>query len=343
MKQLLRVALFASLVASSAPIHAQPAMGEVLVLTTGGTIASRATGPMTDGASLVRGIPELAKVATVRVEELMRVPSSQVTPADWLRMARRINAEFSAAPSLRGIVVTHGTDTMEETAFFLNLTVRDPRPVVMVGSMRGGDEVSPDGPANILNGVRVAVAAAAKGQGVLVVLNEDISAARDVWKTDNRRVDTFQSPERGYVGAADPDTVVFFRRALQPHTTAAEFDVAGVDTLPTVEIVTDYAGFDSTLMAAALARRPRGIVLTSFAGGRLSAGARGALRLAAAAKMPVVVASRVPGGRIVGNPNAALQALVASDLPPHKARILLMLALTRTSDRAALQAVFDRY
>lgn len=336
--------LLVALTGAAAPARTQAApLGAVLILTTGGTIASRTSGPMTDGAALVRGIPELAKVATIRVAEVFRVPSSQMTPTDWLRLAKRINAELVAAPQLRGVVVTHGTDTMEETAFFLNLTVRDPRPVVLVGSMRGGDEVSADGPANVLNGVRVAMSESATGQGVLVVLNEDISAARDVWKTDNRRVDTFRSPERGYLGAADPDTVIFFRHTVQPHTTASEFDITRVEALPAVEILTDYAGFDSTGMRATVQRRPQGIVLTSFAGGRLSAGAQAAVRMAGDAGIPVVVASRVPGGRIVGAPHSELPRILARDLPPHKARVLLMLALTRTTDRAALQQIFDRY
>ncbi len=336
--------LLTACLCNATPVRAQEKpLGEVLILTTGGTIASRATGPMTDGASLVRGIPELATVASLRVQELLRVPSSQMTPADWLRMAKRINAELLAAPALRGVVVTHGTDTMEETAFFLNLTVRDARPVVVVGAMRGSDEVSADGPANILNGVRVATSEAAKGQGVLVVLNENISAARDVWRTENRRVDTFRSPDRGYLGAADPDTVLFFRRVVTPHTTSSEFDVSRVDVLPTVEIITDYAGFDTSVMRAAVQRRPRGLVLTSFAGGRLSAGGRAAVRMASDAGIPVVVASRVPGGRIVGTPLGDLPGVLARDLPSHKARILLMLALTRTSERAALQQIFDRY
>jgi L-asparaginase len=338
------VRLGATMAAVASVLHGQSApRGDVLILTTGGTIASRAMGPMTDGASLVRGIPELADVANIRVAEVMRVPSSQMTPADWIRVAKRINAEFGAAPALRGIVITHGTDTMEETAFFLNLAVHDPRPVVIVGSMRGADEVSADGPANILNGVRVAVSDDARGQGVLVVLNEDISAARDVLKTDNRRVETFRSPERGYLGAADPDSVVFFRRVLHPHTTATEFDVGRIEVLPPVEIITDYAGFDSTVMRSVIERRPAGVVLTSFAGGRLSAGARAAVRMAGAAGLPVVVASRVPGGRIVGDPLDDLPGIVARDLPSNKARVLLMLALTRTRERLAIQRIFERY
>jgi L-asparaginase type II len=324
--------------------HAQTApAAQVLVLTTGGTIASRSAGPMTDGASLVRAIPELANIATLEVDEFARVPSSQMTPAEWLRLAKRVNARFASDPQLRGIVITHGTDTMEETAFFLNLTVRDERPVVVVGAMRGGDEVSADGPANLLNGVRVAMSPEAIDQGVLVVLNEDIGAARDLWKTDNRRVDAFQSPERGLLGAADPDTVVFFRRVTHPHTAASEFDISSVDALPTVEILTDYAGFDSTVMRAAVQRKPDGIVLASFAGGRLSAGARAAVRMAAGAGIPVVVASRVPGGRIVGAALGNLPGVLARDLPAHKARVLLMLALTRSTDRAGIQRIFDRY
>lgn len=330
-----------TLPAQSAP--ASRPLGEVVVLTTGGTIASRSTGPMTDGPSLVRGIPQLATVATVRVEEVMRVPSSQIQPSDWLRLVKRVNGLFATSPTLRGLVITHGTDTIEETAFFLNLTVRDPRPVVVVGSMRGGDEVSADGPANLLNGVRVATTEAARGQGVLVVLNEDISAARDVWKTENRRADTFGSPERGFLGAADPDTVVFFRRVLQPHTTASEFDVTTLDALPTVEMFADYVGLDSMSIAPLLARRPRGLVLTSFAGGRMSAAARSAVRMAGRAGIPVVVASRVPGGRIVGDPLGDLPAVLARDLSPQKARILLMLALTRTREPRVLQTIFDRY
>jgi L-asparaginase len=336
--------LGATMTAAVSVLHGQPApRGDVLILTTGGTIASRATGPMTDGASLVRGIPALAGVANIRVAEVMRVPSSQMTPADWIRVARRINAEFSATPALRGIVITHGTDTMEETAFFLNLTVRDPRPVVLVGSMRGADEVSADGPANLLNGVRVAISDGARGQGVLVVLNEDISAARDVIKTGNRRVETFRSPERGYLGAADPDSIVFFRRMLHPHTTASEFDVGRIDALPPVEIISDYAGFDSTAMRSVIERHPAGVVITSFAGGRLSAGGRAAVRMAGAAGLPVVVASRVPGGRIVGDPLDDLPGIIAHDLPSHKARVLLMLALSHTSDRSAIQRIFERY
>ncbi|UCC83114.1 MAG: asparaginase [Gemmatimonadota bacterium] len=314
-----------------------------MILTTGGTIASRVGAPMTEGDSLVGAVPQLLDHAEIRVEEFSRIGSSQMTPAHWLGLAKRIGELFGEDSALTGVVVTHGTDTMEETAFFLNLTVRDRRPVVLVGSMRSANEISADGPANLLNAVRVGVSAAAIGKGVLVVLNEDVSAARDVWKTDNRRVDTFQSPELGYIGVADPDTVLFYREPLRPHTTASEFDVTGLDSLPTVELVYDYTGFDGSAIEEIVGRAPDGIVVATFAGGRMSAGARRGVEAALEAGIPLVIASRVPGGRIVGDPAADEPIVVARDLPPHKARILLMLALTRSREVAELQCIFDTY
>ncbi|MEZ5286316.1 MAG: asparaginase [Vicinamibacterales bacterium] len=322
---------------------AQDARPRVVVLTTGGTIASRVGAPMRDGGALVDAVPELEDHAALTVEEIARVGSSQITPDHWLALARRINTRFAGDAGLSGIVVTHGTDTLEDSAFFLQETVRDRRPVVVTGSMRSSNEISADGPANLLNAVRVAVSPDARGKGVLVVLNEDIASARDVWKTDNRRVETFRSPELGFLGFVDPDGVVFYRAPLKPHTADAEFVLDGVDHLPEVALLTDYPGFDGGLADALVARRPAGLVVAGFAGGRLSAGGRHAVEVAAKAGIPVVVASHVPGGRIVGNPLGTLDAALARDLSPNKARVLLMLALTRTRDLTRLQAIFDRY
>jgi L-asparaginase type II len=315
----------------------------VAILTTGGTIASRVGASMQDGNTLVSAVPQLAEHATLSVEEVTRVGSSQITPAHWIMLAKRINALLRDDRDLRGVVVTHGTDTLEDTAFFLNLVVRDRRPVVVTGSMRSANEVSADGPANLLNAVRVAVDETAVGKGVLVTLNEHIASARDVWKTDNRRVETFRSPELGFLGFVDPDGVVFYRSPLRPHTANTEFDVSGLEALPEVPMLTDYPGFDGALMDGVLALKPAGLVLAGFAGGRLSAGGRKALERAGAAGVPVVVASHVPGGRIVGNPIANTEAVLARDLSPNKARVLLMLALTRTRDQKGLQRVFDTY
>ncbi|MEX2466452.1 MAG: asparaginase [Gemmatimonadota bacterium] len=314
----------------------------VVVITTGGTIASRPGGSLA-GDSLVAAVPEVLEHADVRVEEIYRTGSSQMTPEHWLTLGHRINRLFAEDPALAGIVVTHGTDTLEETAFFLNLTVRDPRPVVLVGSMRSADAVSADGPANLINAVRVAVAPEAAAHGVLVVLNEDIAAARDVWKTHNQRVETFRSPDLGFLGYADPDAIVFERRSLRPHTTESPFDIEGLDVLPEIAIVSDYTGADGTLLARAAEAGADGVVVITFAGGRLSAGMREAVRTAAAAGLPIVLASRVPGGRIVGQPAEPLGAVLAADLPAHKARILLMLGLTRTRDTAELQRLFRRF
>ncbi len=314
----------------------------VVILTTGGTIASGASGQIS-GESVVEAVPQLLDHAEIRVEEFSRIGSSQMTPDHWLRLAQRVNAIFREDPELSGIVVTHGTDTMDETAFFLNLTVRDTRPVVVVGSMRTPGEISADGPANLLNAVRVATSPKAVGQGVLVVLNEDIGAARDVWKTHNRRVETFRSPELGFLGFVDPDAVVLHRSTLWPHTAATEFDVSELASLPEVEMTPDYTGSDGAMLTWLAERKPAGVVLATFAGGRISPGAREGVQTVLAAGVPIVFASRVPGGRIVGDVTGNSGALVARDLSPHKARILLMLALAITRDRQELQRILDTY
>ena len=313
----------------------------IVVISTGGTIAGRTGAAQIDGKTLVAAVPDLAKHAQIEVEEFSRIGSSQITPDHWLRMAKRVNRLFEENEDLTGIVITHGTDTLEETAFFLNLTVKDPRPVVLVGSMRVSDEISADGPANLLNAVRVAVAPSAVGKGVLVVLNEDIATARDVWKTDNRRVHTFRSPEFGFLGVVDPDEVVFYRATLHPHTTQSQFDVSSLEALPRVVPVEDYTGSDGALLDSVVKTEPDGIVVATFAGGRMSPHTRRALSNVLKGALPVVIASRVPGGRIVsGSSNGTI---VARDLSPRRARILLMLALTVTRQRSTIQEIFDRY
>lgn len=176
-----------------------------------------------------------------------------------------------------------------------------------------------------------------------MALNEDISAARDVWKTDNRRVHTFRSPELGHLGFVDPDTVIFYRAPIRPHTTETEFDIGGLDSLPEIEVAVDYTGFDGSTLDHLASRGPDGIVVTTFAGGRMSAGAREGVRKVVEAGIPLAIASRVPGGRIVGDPAGGVAAIVARDLPAHKARILLMLALTRSRDVREIQRIFDTY
>jgi L-asparaginase len=315
----------------------------VLVLTTGGTIASRTDAPLIDGPELVQAVPRLLDYAEVRVEEFSVIGSSKMTPDHWLRLAKRVNEIYAEDEQLAGIVITHGTDTMEETAYFLNLTVQWDRPVVLVGSMRSSNEVSADGPGNLINAVRVAISGQAKGQGVLVVLNEDISAARDVWKTDNRRVHTFGSANVGHLGTVDPDGVRFYRRSLQPHTTASEFDISGLVALPKVLILTDFTGLEEALVEHFGELPMDGLVVRTFAGGRMSAGMQAGLKSLSKPGIPSVVTSRVPKGRIVTPPDYGFPAIVSRGQQDNKARILLMLALTRTSDSAAIQRIFDTY
>lgn len=317
----------------------------VRVIATGGTIAGQATGGQLTGAQLVQAVPELAEVATIEVEEFSRVGSSAMTPAHWLRLSRRVNEIFATEPDVAGVVVTHGTDTMEETAYFLHLTVTDTRPVVMVGSMRVSSAVSADGPANLLSGVRVAADPQAAGHGVLVVLNDEIHSARDVRKTDNNRVDTFDSVEWGALGVVDADRIVFRRRLLTNHTVTSEVRLpATVETLPDVPILLDFAGNDG---AALLAFRESGVaavVVQAFGGGRASPGVREAIDALVESGIVVVLASRVPAGRVMGSPDAVgRRVLAAGDLPPHKVRVLVMLAVATGRDPSELQRLLDTH
>jgi L-asparaginase len=317
----------------------------VAVIATGGTIAGRAEGGQLTGGQLVEAVPELADVARLDVEEFSRIGSSGMTPDHWLRLARRIDARFEAEPDLAGVVVTHGTDTMEETAYFLHLTVRDPRPVVVVGSMRNASAVSADGPANLLSGVRVAASSDARGRGVLVVLNDEVHSARDVRKTDNNRVDTFVAAEWGALGVVDADRIVFRRMLATKHTTTSELHLdPPVAELPSVPIVADYVGTDAAMLRSLPAAGVDGVVVQAFGGGRASPETRRAVAELAAAGIPVVLASRVPEGRVMGSVEAVERGvLTAGDLPPHKARVLMMLALTRGRTPSELQRLLDTH
>ena len=315
----------------------------ILVITTGGTIAGHSQTGMQKGADLVSAVPALTGIADIEVEEFIRVGSSKITPQNWLDLANRISERFSSDPDLSGIVVTHGTDTMEETAYFLHLTVKSKKPVVLVGAMRSRDETSADGPANLEQAVRVAADRHAVGQGVMIVLNEDINSARDVWKTNNRRVHAFQSPGTGALGIADPDAVRFYRRSTVPHTYQTEFDLADIDSLPDVAIISDYTGFDTNLSGLVRQYDADGVVIRTFAGGRMSAGMMASARRFLRSGIPLVITSRVPTGRIIAPDISTSGAVLARDLQDNKARILLMLALTKTKDPVELQRIFDTY
>lgn len=291
---------------------------------------------------LIATVPELARVAEIVPVRYKNVASTEITPADWLDLLRAIH---ETAPAVDGIVVTHGTATLEETAYFLDLAVKAPVPVVVVGAMRPSSALGADGGNNLLNGARVAGHPDARGMGVMVVLNDEINAARDVTKTSNYRVQTFVSRDFGILGYADADIVRFYRKPARVNAPATEFDVAALADLPRVDIVPAYAGADAALVNAAVAAGAKGIVSEGFPSGSPSPAQKKALVEAAKAGIAVVQSSRAGSGRVIADKVALKQAgfIAADSLTAQKARILLMMALTVTADTAAISRMFDTY
>jgi L-asparaginase len=347
------VALLLALLVTASTAAAQT-LPHVHFVATGGTISNRDGGRLT-AEELGASMPGLDRYARLTVEQFSNVASSQITLDQWLQLARRLNELFATDPQLAGIVVTSGTDTLEETAFFLHLTVKDPRPVVVVGSMRNPSTLGYEGAANLLEGVRVAADPAAKGKGVLVVLNDEINSARDVTKTDALRLQTFQSRTHGLLGVVDRDRVAFFRQVLQKHTSQSEFDVAAIRELPRVDVIMVYQGASGDLIKAAVDAGAKGIVMATAGAGALSGTQNEGLDYAAQKGVFVVTSTRTGSGRIAPNRGAASQTLTpaqqrrrefsvqAEDHIPVKARILLMLALAKTQNRDEIQRIFSEY
>src|SRR5687767_851951 len=258
----------------------------VWVLATGGTIAGKGASSMNlteyqaarlDGAELLASVPEVARYAQVRAEQVLNVPSPDITPDIWRDLANRINAIFDGDAQVAGIVVTHGTSTLEETAYFLHLTVRHDRPVVLVGSQRPSTALSADGPLNLVNAVRTAAAPEARGKGVLVVMNDEINGARDVTKSNTYRVETFRSGELGFLGYVDEDRVSFYKVSTKRHTAQSEFDIAGVTAFPRVEIVYSYAHASAAPLHALVQEGVDGIIFAAPGAGSLSEAERSAV------------------------------------------------------------------
>lgn len=329
----------------------------VRLVATGGTISNRQGGRLT-GEDLVALIPQVAQHARVEVEQYSNKASSQLTLDDYLQIARRITRLFAEQPDLAGVVVTSGTDTLEELAYFLHLTIRDDRPVVVVGAMRNPSTVGYEGAANLLAGFRVAADAGARGQGALVVLNDEINSAREVTKTDALRLQTFQSRPYGVLGVVDADRVAWYRRPVKRHTARSEFDVGTIAALPRVDILMVYQDAPGDLVKAAVDLGAKGIVLATAGAGATSGTQREGLDYAAAHGVFTVISTRTGSGRIAprraagppspsgGGPDASSRlayTVAAEDLTPVKARVLLMLALTRTTSRDEIQRMFSEY
>ena len=290
-------------------------------------------------------VPEVQEIARVQAEDLISVGSTSIGPTEWLQMARRINGAFAEEPDLAGVAVTHGTATLEETAYFLNLTVKSPRPVVVTGAMRPPTAISTDADLNLLDAVRIAASENAVGKGVLTVLNNQIQAARDVSKSNTYRIETFRPNELGFLGYADSDgQVVFYRNPVRKHTTDTPFDVGGLSGLPRVDIVYAYAGADGILVDAVLDHGVDGLVIVGFGGGTFPAQMQESAARAVESGIPVVMASRATAGRVIMTPKKDRLGFIACDnLLPQKARILLMLALTTTTDREKIQQMFYEF
>src|SRR5688572_8564752 len=306
------LAVIAAALLTVVTVSSQAARPIVYVLSTGGTIAG-AGSSSTDlsnykpgsilGEQLVKAVPQISQIADVRVEQIVNVNSSDITIANWLTLAKRINAILKETPAVSGFVITSGTNTLEETSYFLNLTVRSDTPVVLVGAMRPATAMSADGPLNLLNAVRTAIAPESRGKGGLIVLNDEINAARDTTKTNTLRVETFRAPELGILGYIDEDKVSFYRATTKRHTAQSEFDVANLTSLPKVSILYSYIEPDAALIQAAIKGGAKGIVFAGTGNGALSVFEETVLKEVAAmpaATRPVLVrSSRVGNGRVI--------------------------------------------
>ncbi|MGZ8156664.1 MAG: asparaginase [Burkholderiales bacterium] len=294
---------------------------------------------------MIARVPELETLATVRCEQFMNAYGGEVSPDRWLDLARRVNAIFREAPDTAGVAITHGTSTLEETAYFLNLTVGSRKPVVVTGAMRPMTAMSNDAEINLLDAVRIAASPEAVGRGVLVVLNNQIQAAREVAKTSTSRLDTFKSADLGFLGYADSDgQVVFYRDTTKRHTDRTEFDVEKVEALPRVDIAYAYAGVDGTAIEALVKTRCDGLISAGVGSGGAPRLFLDALGKAVEAGIPVVVTSQAGSGRAMARKASAERGfLFADNLNPRKARILLMLALTKSRDKAEIQRMLETY
>jgi L-asparaginase len=329
---------------------------KVGLIVTGGTIDSvgvdrldlawyiEANKRLGDGELLAQ-LPELKTIARVEEIPFRRLPSQALVDSDWLQLVEKIHSVFDQDQAT-GIVITHGTNTLEETAYFLNLVLKTDRPVVLVGSMRPSSAISADGYLNVVNAVRVAADPQSTGRGCLVMMNDTIFNGRDVTKNSTYRVEAFQSRDMGPLGVADADgKVVYYHRPERKHTTQTEFDVRATTALPRVDIVLSYVNADGIMIEAAAKAGARGIVSAATGAGRATPAQDDAFdRAYKEHGMLMCLCSRVASGRVVRSPALKRKGFVAADnLQPWKARILLSLALSLTTDADEIQRIFDTY
>lgn len=320
------------------------------MVATGGTIAMKID-PVTDapvpalsGEDLIASVPGLDKIATIEVENPFNVPSTYMDPERWVITQRAVLRAIEN-PAVSGVIVSHGTDTLEETAWFLDLTVNSDKPIILVGAQRNASESDSDGPRNLLNAARVCVSDAARGKGAMIVMNGQINAAREVTKTHTSDVETFKSGDFGFLGTVDYDRIVFYREPTRRlHLTILDLE------LPRVDIIPLYAGADGTFIRAAIAAGAKGLVIEAAGWGNINIPMFEAIKEAIAGGTTIVISTRVPNGRVLpiygfeggGKTLLAAGSVFADNLSAQKARILLMLVLQSTSDVEQIQLLFDR-
>ncbi len=327
----------------------------VALIGTGGTLASvgrgpldlhdyGATGQVLHADAILERFPEAREAAEVLPVRFSNVPSRRVSFPEWRELLLLCDRLAAEEPDLAGIVVGHGTSSLEETAYFLSLTLKHPLPVVLVGAQRPGSALSTDAGLNLVNALRVAASPEARGLGALVVLNDEVHAAREVTKTATARLHTFRSPDFGCLAHADGDRLAWYRRPLRRVAPDTEFDPRGLRALPRVDIAYSYAGSDGTAVEAFRAAGAEGIVSAGFAPGFVAPAEGEALREAAAAGVVVAQSTRAGSGRVFPTTQLREAGFVPADnLTPQKARVLLALALTVTRDRREIKRIFGEY
>lgn len=325
----------------------------VYILATGGTIAGSAdnalTGSYKSGAvnvdALISAVPQINEIANIKGEQIANIGSQAMNNETWLTLAKRAN-ELLKQKDVAGIVVTHGTDTMEETAYFLNLVVKSDKPIVLVGAMRASTSMSADGPLNIYNAVNVAMDKASVGKGVLIVMNDEIHAAREVTKTITTAVNTFKSPNTGKIGTVNYGIVNYYMNSTRKHTKNSEFSINNISALPRVDIIFGHSEDTPDFVKTAVEKGAKGIVLAGVGNGNPYPSVEEALAEAAKAGVVVVRTSRTGSGSTsVGAEvdDAKLGFVTGDNLNAAKARVLLMVALTKTNDKDKIQKLYKEY
>jgi L-asparaginase len=326
---------------------------KVVVLATGGTIAGAATSNVKAGYTsgqvgvkeLLAAVPEAKKLARLSGEQISNIGSQDMNDSVWIKLATRVN-ELLAMPDVSGVVITHGTDTIEETAYFLNLVIKSPKPVVLTASMRPSTALSADGPLNFFNAVAVAANKQAPGHGVMVVINDWIHGASSLTKTSTTAVQTFMSPLSGLMGTVNYGEIEWYRKPVGRNTTNSEFSVTSTTVLPRVDIIMATENMDGALINASAAIGAKGIVIAGVGNGNMTEPALKALAAQAKKGLVCVRSTRVTTGEVGRNVEVkddSLNFVASLAKNPQKARVLLRLALLKTTDLATIQRYFDEY